>query len=98
MWKALDAAGIAEVRQSMGAVALSPSGPYYEGDPRFWGFDLLEIDWDGNAARESVGDGAQAQGIQVPRADVLQLLPGGPRKKRKLGRQERRVLRHHVGH
>jgi hypothetical protein len=75
-WKALDAEGIAKLRkEGLGAVALSPSGPYYEGDRQFWGFNLLDIDWEDNAARESVGDGAQAWGIRVLRADLRALLP-----------------------
>jgi hypothetical protein len=80
-WKALDAEGIAEFEQSLkeaGIVQLPPSGPYYKGDPRFWGSNLLDINWKDNAA-ESVVDGAYARGIKVPRARLLELLPGESR-------------------
>ena len=43
-WDALDAEGIAEFEESLreaGIVQLSPSGPYYEGDPQFWGLATL---------------------------------------------------------
>jgi hypothetical protein len=78
-WEALDAEGIAEFEQSLREaliVQLPPSGPYYKGDPRFWGSNLLDINWKDNAA-ESVVDGAYARGIKVPLARLRELLPAG---------------------
>jgi len=77
-WEALDAEGIAKFEQSLreaGIVQLPPSGPYHNGDPRFWGVDPLEINWEDNSAREAVGEGAYARGIRLSLIDLRALLP-----------------------
>ena len=70
-WEGLDAAAIARLRQELreaGIMSVAPSAPYYNGDPKFWGTSLVEIDWADNAAYETVFviDGARARGIKVP--------------------------------
>jgi hypothetical protein len=78
-WEALDDAGIAELRRGLRKalmLAPIPSAAYYRGDPRFWGASCLKIDWADNAACEEVMGGARAWGIKVPRARLLELLPG----------------------
>jgi hypothetical protein len=85
-WEGLDAAAIARLRQELrvaGIMSVAPSAPYYNGDPKFWGTSLVEIDWADNAAYETVFviDGARARGIKVPRARLL-ALSRGPRERK----------------
>jgi hypothetical protein len=88
-WEGLDGARIAKLRQELraaGIMSVAPSVAYYNGDPRFWRSNLVEIDWGSNAAYETVfvSDGARARGIKVSQAHLIALLPGGPRGRKQL--------------
>lgn len=72
-WEGLDAAAIARLRQELrvaGIMSVAPLAPYYNGDPKFWGTSLVEIDWADNAAYD-----------KVPRARLLALFRG-PRERK----------------
>ena len=86
-WEGLDAAAIARLRQELtvaGIMSVAPSAPYYNGDPKFWGTSLVEIDWGDNAAYETVFviDGARARGMERPPAAASLRLSRGPRERK----------------
>jgi len=83
-WKGHTAEEIAEAAEQLreGYIThILPSAAYYNGDPKFWRAPHLQIDWEDNAAHESVTGGARAQGIKVSRTHLLALLPEEPRER-----------------
>ena len=81
-WKAPDAAQIAELNRILAVPDDSSLVVYHKGDPRFFA-DGPEIDWKNSAAREAsfVRVLAQADGVKVPHARLLELLSGGLRER-----------------
>jgi hypothetical protein len=71
-----------EGRPGKGITDLLNLGPgaKYPGDPQFWSVGHLDIDWEDNRARERGAGGAQALGVKVSLAHLLELLPEDPPK------------------
>jgi hypothetical protein len=78
-WRAPTAAEIAEMNRIL-AIADSDSSftLYHKGDLRIFADDGFATDWENSAVREityQLRQGVEADGIKVPRAHLLELLP-----------------------
>ena len=99
-WKGHNAEEIAKAKQQLREgeiIHIFPSAAYHEGDPKFWGVAVVQIDWEDNTACEPVTGGAKALGIKVSRTHLLALLPEEPRERVETPGQAKAAEREKMG-